>query len=117
MGLDTYKLSTYLDKNQYKNKTQDEFYQNYLDKKFPKEFYIEFETFMKKYGFRGEGEIDIVNKRYSENPKTIINQIFSALLEYDENNNPQKDFDDTNAKRSEVYEKLYKFAKEKGFSS
>ncbi|KAL6621866.1 glutathione synthetase ATP-binding domain-like protein [Neocallimastix sp. 'constans'] len=103
MGLDTYKLSTYLDKNQYKNKTQDEFYQNYLDKKFPKEFYIEFETFMKKYGFRGEGEIDIVNKRYSENPKTIINQIFSALLEYDENNNPQKDFDDTNAKRSEAY--------------
>ncbi|KAG4087706.1 glutathione synthetase ATP-binding domain-like protein [Neocallimastix lanati (nom. inval.)] len=117
MGLDTYKLSTYLDKNQYKNKTQDEFYQDYLDKKFPKEFYIEFETFMKKYGFRGEGEIDIVNKRYSENPKTIINQVFSALLEYDESNNPQKDFDDTNSNRPEIFRKLYKFASKKGFAS
>ncbi|ORY36420.1 PEP-utilizers-domain-containing protein [Neocallimastix californiae] len=72
---------------------------------------------MKKYGFRGEGEIDIVNKRYSENPKTIINQVFSALLEYDESNNPQKDFDDTNSNRPEIFRKLYKFASKKGFAS
>ena len=33
----------------------------------------------------------------------------------DENNNPQKDFDDTNANRPNVYKKILAFAKEKGF--
>ena len=116
MGLDIYKLSTMLDKNNYINKTQNEFYQDYLNKKFPKEFYTSFDSFMKKFGFRGEGELDIVNERYSENPKTILNQIYSSLLKNDKNNNPQKDYDDTNAKRPEVYKKLYKFAESKGFA-
>jgi len=117
MGLDIYKLSTYLDKKEYMSKTQDEFYQDYLDKKFPEVFYSEFEVFMKKYGFRGEWELDIKNKRYYDNPKTILNQIHSSLLKCDENNNPQKDFDETNAKRPEVYNKLMKFAESKGFAS
>ena len=116
MGLDIYKLSTILDKSKYINKTQDDFYQDYLNKVFPKEFYTRFYSFMKKYGFRGEGELDIVNERYSENPKTILNQIYSSLLKNDENNNPQKDYDETNAKRPEVYKKLYKFAESKGFA-
>ena len=115
MGLDLYKLTKYLDKNIYKNKTQDEFYEDYLNKKFTKDFYSNFELFMKKYGFRGEGELDIKNERYSENPKTIINQIYSSLLMYDENKNPQKDFDDTNAKRPEIFKKLLEFSKNKGF--
>ena len=117
MGLDLYKLTKYLDKNIYKNKTQDEFYEDYLNKKFTKDFYSNFELFMKKYGFRGEGELDIKNERYSENPKTIINQIYSSLLMYDENKNPQKDFDDTNAKRPEIFKKLLEFSKNKGFSN
>ena len=71
---------------------------------------------MKKYGFRGEWEFDIKNERYSENPKTIISQIFSSLLMNDENKNPQKDFDETNAKRPEVYKKLLEFSRTKGFS-
>ena len=116
MGLDLYKLSQFLDKNIYKNKTQEEFYQDFLDKKFPKEFYINYDDFMKKYGFRGEGELDIINERYSENPKTILNQIYSSLIFNDKNNNPQKDFDDTNAKRPSLFKKLLEFAKEKGFS-
>jgi len=99
------------------NKTQDEFYQDYLDKKFPETFYREFEVFMKKYGFRGEWELDIINKRYYDNPKTILNQIHSSLQKCDENHNPQKDFDETNAKRPEVYNKLMKFAESQGFAS
>ncbi|ORX87585.1 glutathione synthetase ATP-binding domain-like protein [Anaeromyces robustus] len=117
MGLDLYKLSTYLDKEKYMNKSQDEFYQDFLDKKFPEKFYIEYETFMKKYGFRGERELDIFNKRYHEDPRTILDQIYSSVLKYDENNNPQLDFDKTNEKRPEIYKKLRKFAKEKGFST
>jgi len=116
MGLDLYKLSTLLDKNEYINKTQDEFYEDYLNKKFPEKFYDDFKIFMKNYGFRGEGELDIVNERYSENPRSIINQIFSALLEYDENNNPLKNFNDTNEKRPELYKKLYKFASKNNFA-
>ena len=116
MGLDLYKLSQFLDKNIYKNKTQEEFYQDFLDKNFPKEFYINYDDFMKKYGFRGEGELDIINERYSENPKTILNQIYSSLIFNDKNNNPQKDFDDTNVKRPSLFKKLLEFAKEKGFS-
>ena len=61
MGLDLYNLTKYLDKNIYKNKSQDEFYEDYLNKKFPKDFYSDFELFMKKYGFRGEGELDLKN--------------------------------------------------------
>ena len=117
MGLDLYKLTKYLDKNIYKNKTQEEFYQDYLNKKFPNNFYSDFEIFMKKYGFRGEGEFDIKNPRYSDNPRTILNQIYSSLLMNDENKNPQKDYDETNAKRPEIYQKLLDFSKKKGFSS
>ena len=115
MGLDLYKLTKFLDKNEYKNKSQDEFYNDFLNKKFPKDFYLNYDLFIKKYGFRGEGELDIKNERYSENQKSIINQIYSSLLMTDENNNPQKDFDDTNANRPNVYKKILAFAKEKGF--
>ncbi|OUM59753.1 hypothetical protein PIROE2DRAFT_14623 [Piromyces sp. E2] len=117
MGLDIYKLSTHFDKNDYINKTQEDFYDDFVNKTFPKEFYDEFENFMKKYGFRGDGELDVYCERYSDNPKSILNQIFSSLLNHDENNNPQKDYDETNLKRPEVYQELYQFAKKKGFAS
>ena len=117
MGLDLYKLTKYLNKNEYINKSQEEFCQDYLNQKFNKDFYTNFESFMKKYGFRGEGELDIINERYSENPRTILNQIYSSLLMNDENKNPQKDFDDTNAKRPQIFQKLLEFSKTKGFSS
>jgi pyruvate,water dikinase len=117
MGLDLYKLSTFLDKKIYSNETQEQFYQDFLNKKFPSIFYCEFNLFMKKYGFRGEGELDIKNERYSENPRIILNQIYSALINNDENNNPQKDFDDTNARRPSLFKKLLEFSKENNFSS
>ena len=117
MGLDLYKLTKYLNKNEYIKKTQEEFYQDYLNKKFNKDFYPNFEAFIKKYGFRGEGELDMINERYSENPRTLLNQIYSSLLMNDENKNPQKDFDDTNAKRPQIFQKLLEFSKTKGFSS
>ena len=117
MGLDLYKLTKYLNKNEYIKKTQEEFYQDYLNKKFNTDFYSNFEAFLKKYGFRGEGELDMINERYSENPRTILNQVYSSLLMTDENKNPQKDFDDTNAKRPQIFQKLLEFSKEKGFSS
>ena len=115
MGLDLYHLSTYFDKNIYKDKTPEDFYNDYLNKKFPKEFYSEFKLFMKKYGFRGEWEFDIKNERYNDNPKTIIDQVFTSLLMNDANKNPQKDFDEINAKRPEVYKKLLEFSRTKGF--
>ena len=117
MGLDLYNLTKFFNKNEYKNKTQDDFYQDYLNKKFQKNFYVNFELFMKKYGFRGEGELDIKNERYSENPKTILNQIYSSLLMNNENKNPLKDFDETKARRPGIYKKLFEFSKDKGFSS
>ena len=117
MGLDLYKLSTFLDKNVYINKTQEEFYQDFKNKKFPNKFYSEFDLFMKNYGFRGEGELDIKNERYSENPRIILNQIYSSLLNSNENSNPQKDYDETNAHRPALFQKLLKFSEEKGFSS
>jgi len=59
----------------------------------------------------------MINERYSENPRTLLNQIYSSLLMNDENKNPQKDFDDTNAKRPQIFQKLLEFSKTKGFSS
>jgi pyruvate,water dikinase len=59
----------------------------------------------------------MINERYSENPRTILNQIYSSLLMNDDNKNPQKDFDDTNAKRPQIFQKLLEFSKTKGFSS
>lgn len=113
MGLDLYKLSQHLDKNYYMNKSQDEFYQDFLDKKLSQEFYEKYEEFMKKYGFRGDGELDIMNDRYYENPRTIINQIYSSLLMNDENRNPQKDYDEANAKRPENFQKIKSLIKNK----
>ena len=117
MGLELYELTKFFDKNDYKGKTADDFYNDYLNKKFPKKFYTDFDLFMKKYGFRGVGELDIKNERYYEIPKSITDQIFSSLLTTDENKNPKKDFDDTNSKRPEVYKKLLKIAEAKGFSN
>ena len=117
MGLELYELTKFFDKIYYKSKTSNDFYNDYLNKKFPKKFYTDFDLFMKKYGFRGEWEFDIKNSRYDENPKIIINQIYSSLLNTDENKNPKKDFDEVNAKRPEVFQKLLKIAKDKGFSS
>ena len=87
-----------------------------INKKFPNKFYQDFNSFMKKYGFRGEWELDIKNERFEENPKIILVQIFSSLLTVDENNNPKKDFEETNKKRPEVFKKLLSIAKKKGFS-
>jgi len=107
MGLDLYKLSKLLDKRLYEGKSQEDFYQDFLNKKLPEKFYGEYVLFMKKYGFRGEGELDIENERYDENPRPILNQIYSSLLSYDNNNNnPLKDYEETNAKRSEVFNNL-----------
>ena len=117
MGLELYELTKFFDKNNYKGKTADDFYNDYLNKKFPKQFYTDFNLFMKKYGFRGVGELDLKNERYYEIPKSITDQIFSTLLSSDENKNPKKDFDETNAKRPEVYKKLLKVAEAKGFSN
>jgi pyruvate,water dikinase len=117
MGLELYELTKFFDKIYYKSKTSNDFYNDYMNKKFPKKFYTDFDLFMKKYGFRGEWEFDIKNSRYDENPKIIINQIYSSLLNTDENKNPKKDFDEVNAKRPEVFQKLLKIAKDKGFSS
>ena len=62
MGLDLYNLTKFMDKKEYINKSQDDFYNDYLNKKFKKDFYVYFESFMEKYGFRGEGELDIKMK-------------------------------------------------------
>jgi len=113
MGLDLYKLTYHLDKNAYKDKSQDEFYQEFLDKKFPEGFYDDYEKFIKKYGFRGEGELDIINERYSENPRSILNQIYSSLQMSDESINPLKDYNETNAKRPEILKKLKSMLKNK----
>jgi len=116
MGLELYELTKFFDKNYYKAKTSEDFYTDFLNKKFSQKFYYDFDIFMKKYGFRGEWELDIKNKRFYENPKAILNQIYSSLLTTDENKNPKKDFDETNIRRPSVFQKLFKIAKEKGFS-
>ena len=46
---------------------------------------------MKKYGFRGKWELDNKNPRFNDNPKTIISQIFSSLLNAGPNKNPGKE--------------------------
>ena len=117
MGLELYDLTKHFDKNEYKGKTSDDFYNDYLNKKFPNKFYKDFNIFMKKYGFRGEWEFDIKNPRFNDNPKSILSQIFSSLITTDVNRNPKKDYDETNAKRPQVFQKLLKIAKEKGFGS
>jgi len=113
MGLDLYKLTEHLDKEKYKDKSQDEFYQDFLDKKFPESFYHDYDKFMEKYGFRGEGELDIINERYTENPRSLLNQVYSSLVMSNEDINPQKDYDETNAKRPEIFEKLKSMLKNK----
>jgi len=107
MGLDLYALSKHLDKEVHGRQSQDEFYQDFLDKKFPEAFYQDFDLFLEKYGHRGEGELDIENERYAENPRPLLDQIYTSIQAYDENHNPQKDYDDTNKHRPETFKKLY----------
>ena len=118
MGLKLYEMSTLIDKNEYLNKNYDDFYKDFKENKLSKEFYKKFNEYIDKFGCRGEGELDIYNPRYYENIEIVIKQIFTSMK--NDNNdllNPKIIFENAEKNRSKYYEKLKKFAEEKGFKN
>ena len=115
MCLRIYRLSKLIPDN-YKTKTFEEFFNDYKN---IQPFYNKFIDFLRMFGCRGEGELDICNSRFSENHEVILKQIFSHLsVNYNDNNlSPEKLFEVVEKERPKHYENLLKFAQEKGFES
>ena len=114
MGLKLYELSNLIDKNKYSN--YDELYNDFKEDKLGEDFKNKFNEYMKKYGFRGEGELDIKNPRYYENIEAVINQIYTSMKnDINPNLNPKIIFEEAEKNRNKYYEKLQKFSEEKGF--
>ena len=68
------------------------------------EFYQKYDKYIELYGFRGEGELDLSNKRGFEKPEDIAKQIFTMVK--DDDFNPIDLFERTERERPIVYEKL-----------
>ena len=118
MGLKLYELSTLINRKEYLNKNFNDFFNDFNEKKFSDEFYKKFNEYMDKYGFRGEGELDIINPRYYEKIEIVINQIFTSMKnDNNETINPKIVFDNAEKNRNKYYEKLLKFSEEKGFKN
>ena len=115
MGMELFKVSQLVDKSKYKNVSFEEFYEDFKNKKFSDEFYKKYDKYIELYGFRGEGELDLSNKRGYEKPEDIAKQIFTMVK--DEDFNPIDLFERTEKERPIVYEKLRKIAKEHGIES
>ena len=73
------------------------------DQKLPSEFIERWEQFIKQYGHRGPGELDIASERYRENPTSLLQQI-QSLSQLKNGKNPQSRFDEGVKEREETYQ-------------
>ena len=116
IGIELYKLSNILDNKIYKNKTFEEYLNEYKEKKLPEKFYSDFNEFINKYGCRAEKEMDIKDPRYFEEPEKVLKLIYDLIINFDNNlKNPLEIFEEPEKKRPILHEELLKFSKEKNF--
>jgi pyruvate,water dikinase len=76
------------------------------------------ESFVRLYGHRGPGELDIASPRYRDSPQLLLNQIDMLRNSATEKDNPQKRFDDAKAERQQAFKEICgKVSKERGWMS
>ena len=119
-GIDLYKLSQTLverggDRCKYNEMSVNEFINQFNMHQLPTQFYDMYETYMKKYGFRGEGELDMANPRNYEQPEVILNQLHAMLHHQDDN--PLQHFETAERERPLRFERLKEFARANGFEN
>ena len=116
IGIELFKLSKLFDNEIYNKKSFEEFLFEYKQKKFAKQFYIDFQNFIEKYGCRCEGEIDIKNLRYYEDPEKVVKLIYDLIINFDKSvKTPMEIFEEAEKRRPKLYEELLNFSKEKNF--
>ena len=116
IGIELFKLSKLFDNEIYKQKSYEEFLEEYKNKKFSEKFYADFNTFLDKYGCRCEGEVDIRNLRYYEEPEKVIKLIHDLIINYDSSvKSPLEIFEEAEKNRPIIHAELFKFAQEKNF--
>ncbi len=106
MGKLLLKLSSYKDIQN--TKTKDEFIELFKTDKYSKEFYADYDTYLKRFGCRCFKEIDIATSRYYEQPEGL----FDLLKQIDIEDNV---IISVKQRRLEAYNKLLKIAHEGGF--
>jgi rifampicin phosphotransferase len=106
MGKLMLKLSSYEDIQN--TKTKDEFIELFNTNKYSKEFYKDYDIYVKNFGCRCFKEIDIATSRYYEQPENI----FKQLKQIDIKNNA---IISVKQRRLEAYNKLLQIAQKSGF--
>jgi len=112
MGLDIYTLSTFLNKQDYLS--LEALVKAFENKQLPAKFYEAWDPFIKRFGCRGQEEIDIASARYSDNQSLLIGVIYATLTGSDETNNPLKIYQASQADRQAAYNFLLNIAAKKG---
>lgn len=117
MGIELYKVSLLIDKEQYKDESFEQFKEDFHQHKLSNNFYNAYKQYIERYGFRGQGELDISIPRGYETPDIILNQIY-ALVKSNENElNPIALFEKTEKERPKVFERLRLIARQHNFES
>lgn len=106
MGKLMIKLASYEDIQN--TKTKDEFIELFYSNKYCKEFYDDYDNYVKKFGCRCIKEIDIASSRYYEQPEVF----FEQLKQIDVNDNA---IVSVKQRRLEAYNKLLLIAQKSGF--
>lgn len=68
-------------------------------------FYREYDRFMERFGIRGLGEIDIMNKRWEDDPEPLL-KIITSHLESEEKGAHRKHFKELTRKAEDAVEKI-----------
>ena len=116
IGIELFNLSKLFDNEIYNKKSFEEFLFEYKEKKFPRIFYTDFQIFIEKYGCRCEGEIDIKNLRYYEEPEKVVKLIYDLIINFDKSfKTPMEIFEEAEKRRPKLYEELFNFSKKNNF--
>jgi pyruvate,water dikinase len=78
------------------------------DRSIPGEFLPAWDEYLRLYGFRGPGEIDLASPRYHDQPAVLLQQIVSLLPSRDSDQNPLAIYERSQHERNAAYQDLSK---------
>jgi pyruvate,water dikinase len=99
MGLDLYQVSQLLPDNVDEKSIPNN------EESLGKEFSLQWQKFIHKYGHRGLAEIDVASSRFRDDPRVLAEQLVRLKNASTGSDNPQYRFDQAQIERKAVYEK------------
>lgn len=103
MNSRVYSLMAALDRDQFSSTSR--LLEKIRSGEVPQDFLYSWNDFMKRFGFRGPGEVDIATPRYRDDPMTVLNQM-KSFSELAPENSPQSTLAKQVAEREKAFTEL-----------